>query len=45
VILVIAFRQNIREVQSLLTDRDPWLARRPPGLQAIEMLVLGDQCY
>ena len=42
VILVVMFRENIRDVQTFLADRETWLTWQPVGLQAIEMLIVGD---
>jgi len=41
-ILVLMFRQNLTDIQGLLAHRDTILGRQPLGLQAIEMLVVGD---
>jgi sterol desaturase/sphingolipid hydroxylase (fatty acid hydroxylase superfamily) len=42
VILVLVYRQSFADIRELLTTRDTLLARQPLGLQAVEMLVLGD---
>ena len=42
VILVLVYRQNVGDLRAMLAARDTLLARQPLGLQAIEMLVIGD---
>jgi sterol desaturase/sphingolipid hydroxylase (fatty acid hydroxylase superfamily) len=41
-ILVLIYRASLDEIRTLLASRDTVLARQPLGVQAIEMLVLGD---
>jgi sterol desaturase/sphingolipid hydroxylase (fatty acid hydroxylase superfamily) len=41
-ILVLVYRASPDEIRTLLASRDTLLARQPLGLQALEMLVLGD---
>jgi sterol desaturase/sphingolipid hydroxylase (fatty acid hydroxylase superfamily) len=42
VILVLIYRAHPAEIRELLTTRDTLLARQPLGVQAVEMLLLGD---
>jgi sterol desaturase/sphingolipid hydroxylase (fatty acid hydroxylase superfamily) len=42
VILVLIYRQSVGDLRTMLAARDTLLARQPLGLQAIEMLLLGD---
>ncbi|HET8697107.1 MAG TPA: sterol desaturase family protein [Gammaproteobacteria bacterium] len=41
-ILVVIYRQNAGDLRAMLAARDTWLARQPLGLQAVEMLLVGD---
>jgi len=41
-ILMLIYRENPSGIRALLDSRDTLLARQPLGLQALEMLVLGD---
>jgi len=41
-ILVLIYRASPNEIRALLVSRDTLLSRQPLGLQALEMLVLGD---
>jgi sterol desaturase/sphingolipid hydroxylase (fatty acid hydroxylase superfamily) len=41
-ILVLIFREDIASLRTMLESRDTWLARQPLGLQALEMVVVGD---
>ena len=42
IILILIYRQKPEGIRALLSTRDTLLARQPLGLQALEMLVLGD---
>jgi hypothetical protein len=42
VILIIIYRQDIAGIQQMLAERDTLLAGQPLGLQAMEMLLIGD---
>jgi sterol desaturase/sphingolipid hydroxylase (fatty acid hydroxylase superfamily) len=41
-LLMLFYRERAGDLRELLTNRDTLLARQPLGLQALEMLVLGD---
>ena len=41
-ILVLIYRSDVASLKGMLESRDTWLARQPLGLQALEMLVIGD---
>jgi sterol desaturase/sphingolipid hydroxylase (fatty acid hydroxylase superfamily) len=42
VILIVLYRRNIHDIQTMLTARDTLLARQALWLQAIEMVFVGD---
>ena len=42
VILMILYHRDVAGIRAMLASRDTLLARQPLGLQAIEMLVIGD---
>jgi sterol desaturase/sphingolipid hydroxylase (fatty acid hydroxylase superfamily) len=42
VILMILYRKDVAGIRAMLASRDALLARQPLGLQAVEMLVIGD---
>src|SRR5262249_45889703 len=42
IILIILYRRNIADIQRMLIARDSLVAQQPLGLQAIEMMVVGD---
>lgn len=41
-ILVLIYREDMASLKAMLQSRDTWLAQQPLGLQALEMLVIGD---
>src|SRR5438477_9015906 len=41
-ILILIYRENIHDIKAMLNDRSTLLARQPLGLQALEIVVLGD---
>lgn len=41
-ILILLYRRNVGDLQTMLASRDTLLARQNPAVQAVEMLIVGD---